>query len=74
MGLYGFGWGLYGVVMMLLFVAGLVAVAVWAVRAFTGSSTPRPDSALDVLDRRLAAGRSRSRSTSRRAGRSNTQG
>ncbi|MDR0358532.1 MAG: SHOCT domain-containing protein [bacterium] len=56
MGLYGFGWGVYGQVMMLLLVGGLVAAAVWAVRAFAGSSTPRPDSALDVLDRRLAAG------------------
>lgn len=56
MGLYGFGWGLYGLVMMLLFVGGLAAVAVWAVRAFAGSSTPRQDSARDVLARRLAAG------------------
>lgn len=56
MGLYGFGWGLPGLVMMLLFVGGLVAVAVWAVRAFAGPNTPRQDSALDVLGRRLAAG------------------
>jgi hypothetical protein len=56
MGSHGFGWGLHGLVTMLLFAGGLVAPAAWAVRAFAGSGTSRQDSALDVLDRRLGDG------------------
>jgi uncharacterized membrane protein len=56
MGFYGFVWGLYGLVMVSLFVGGLTALVVWAVRAFAGPGTSRQDPALDVLERRLAAG------------------
>jgi putative membrane protein len=54
-----YGWGgwdwLWMGGMMLLFWSGVIVLAIWAIRSFTG---PRQagDAALDVLRRRLAAG------------------
>lgn len=49
-------WGLaIGGVMMLLFWGAFIALAIWVVRALVHRSSP-PDSALDILRRRLAAG------------------
>jgi putative membrane protein len=54
----GFGWpwpGLIWFAFVLLFWGGLLALLIWAVRS---SAAPRraPESAMDVLRRRLAAG------------------
>ncbi len=53
---YGSGSGvwLWMTVMMLVFLGGLIAVAVWAVRAGLGSR--RQSDSIDVLRRRFAAG------------------
>jgi putative membrane protein len=51
----GAGWSwLWMTLMMVVFFGGLIAVAVWAIRAGMGSS--RDSDAMDVLRRRLAAG------------------
>ena len=42
--------------MMLLFFGGLTALAIWAVRTFSGPRPSGQESPLDVLKRRLAAG------------------
>jgi putative membrane protein len=56
---YGsFGWpwpGLIWLVAALLFWAGLIALLVWAVRSSAGSRRT-PDTAREMLQRRLAAG------------------
>ena len=60
----GLGWGgwILGGLMMLLFWGGLIALAVYTVRAFTNSNqdkaakTPIQESALDILKRRYARG------------------
>ena len=54
----GYGWGMwiFGTLMMLLFWGGLAAVVVFAVRALGGPRHTSPDSAMDTLRRRLAAG------------------
>jgi uncharacterized membrane protein len=54
----GYGWpwpGLIWLVAVLVFWAGLIALLVWAIRT---SVAPRraPDSALEILRRRLASG------------------
>jgi putative membrane protein len=58
MGMYGFGpwmW-LFGTLTMLLFWGGLIALAVWAVRQFGGTSRPAAEDPMAILRRRLAAG------------------
>jgi putative membrane protein len=52
---YGWPWGLAWLAFVVLFWGGLIALLVWAVHS---ASTPRrpPDSAMQVLKRRLAAG------------------
>jgi putative membrane protein len=60
----GLGWGgwIVGGLMMLLFWGGLIALAVFTVRAFTNSKQdnsaqkPPDESALDILKRRYARG------------------
>jgi putative membrane protein len=57
MGFYGYGWAwLFGLLMMLIFFGGLTVLAIWAVRTFSGPRPGAPESPLDVLKRRLAAG------------------
>jgi putative membrane protein len=55
----GYGWpwpGLIWLVIAILFWAGLLALLVWAVRSSVGSRRQPPDTAREVLQRRLAAG------------------
>ena len=57
----GAGWSwLWMTLMMVVFVGGLIAVAVWAIRAIrairAGMGSSRDGDAMDVLRRRLAAG------------------
>lgn len=61
----GFGYGAYGaaggwgwlvdLAVMVLFWGGLIALVIWGLRSFT-SARRAPDSALEVLRRRFAAG------------------
>ncbi len=54
---YGAGWmGLFGPLMMVVFWGGVILLAVWAVRAFSGPRWGAHDNALDILKRRLASG------------------
>jgi putative membrane protein len=54
---YGAGWmGLFGPLMMVVFWGGVILLAVWAVRAFSGPRSGAHDNALDILKRRLASG------------------
>jgi putative membrane protein len=52
---YGWPWALLWLVFAVLFWGGLIALLVWAVRS---ASAPRrgPDTAMQVLKRRLASG------------------
>jgi putative membrane protein len=52
---YGWPWALLWLGFAVLFWGGLIAILVWAVRS---AATPRrrPDTAMEVLARRLAAG------------------
>jgi putative membrane protein len=54
----GYGWGMMlgGILMMLLFWAGIFALAVVLIRSLPSSRTETPDTALETLRRRLAAG------------------
>ena len=54
----GGGWGMwiFGILMMLLFWGGLAAIVVFLVRSLGGSRHAPPDSAMETLRRRLAAG------------------
>jgi putative membrane protein len=59
----GMGFGLFGVVLLFLLWAGLIAVAVWLVRALfpnagqpPASSAKGGSSAREILDRRYARG------------------
>ena len=57
-GYYG-GWMPFiGMAMMFLFWAGIILIAIWGVRAMFPQHTPPalPESPLDVLKRRYAAG------------------
>ncbi len=57
MGDWGAGWWILMVVMMLAFWGLVIVGVVWLVRSRGGSPRQSPDqSALEVLDRRLAAG------------------
>ncbi len=62
MGWYGTDWGVAGVVgmlMMLVFWGGVVALAVWAVARLTRNDThaaPAAEPARAILDRRFASG------------------
>ncbi len=49
------GWWIVMVVMMVLFWGGVIAVAVWGIRQFTGDRR-RDRSALDIAKERLAGG------------------
>ena len=51
----GSGWWMVMVVMMVLFWGGVIAVAVWGIRQFTGDRR-RDGSALDIAKERLAGG------------------
>jgi putative membrane protein len=60
---FGMGFGLVGLLLMGLFWAGLIAVAVWVVRSVfpSGQHGPTPpvetgENARDILDRRYARG------------------
>lgn len=54
---YGAGWmGLFGPLMMVVFWGGVILLAVWAVRAFSGPRSGSHDDAVDILKRRLASG------------------
>ena len=54
----GYGWGMwiFGTLMMLLFGSGLIVLAVFVVRALGGPTQATPDSPMETLRRRLAAG------------------
>ena len=54
----GYGWGMwiFGTLMMVLVLGGLAAIVVFAVRALGGPRHTPPDSGMDTLRRRLAAG------------------
>ena len=63
MGGLGMGFGIFGLVLMVLFWGGLIALAVWLVRSLFPHTTqpPAPSwgsglSARDILDRRFARG------------------
>jgi len=51
----GSGWWIVMVVMMVLFWGGVIAVAVWGIRQFTGDRR-RDGSPLDIAKERLARG------------------
>jgi len=66
---HGFSWGwmVFGGLMMLLFWGGLIALVILAIRTLSGSgsrqpaiaadfSTPRPNTALEILKARYARG------------------
>jgi len=57
---WGWGWGWGGMVFQGLFWLVIVIAVVWAIRYFLGQqqtgTTPRSDSALDILKRRYANG------------------
>ncbi len=54
------GYGAWGGLWMLLLLAGIVVLAVWAVQQFASSERPpaqeRPDRALQILEERYAKG------------------
>ena len=54
----GVGWAVWilGILMMLLFWGGIAALVIFLVRALGGSRQGHPESAMDTLRRRLAAG------------------
>lgn len=58
----GFGMGLFGLILMLLFWVGLILLAVWLAKALfqgnrsTGSSSRPTNSAREILDQRYARG------------------
>jgi uncharacterized membrane protein len=52
---YGWPWVLLWLGFAVLFWGGLIAILVWAVRS-AAAPRRRPDSAMEVLSRRLAAG------------------
>ena len=54
----GGGWAVWilGILMMLLFWGGIAALVIFLVRALGGSRQGHPESAMDTLRRRLAAG------------------
>jgi uncharacterized membrane protein len=59
----GMGVGVFGLVLMVLFWAGLIALAIWLIRALfppigqpPASLTGRDLNAREILDRRLARG------------------
>ena len=54
----GYGWGMwiFGTLMMLLFWGGLIALAIFVVRALAGPKQTSGESAIEILRRRLAAG------------------
>jgi putative membrane protein len=52
---YGWPWALLWLGFAILFWGGLIAILIWAVRSATAPRR-RPDSAMEVLGRRLAAG------------------
>lgn len=63
MGSLGMGFGIFGLVLMVLFWGGLIALAVWLVRSLFPQTTQPPaaswgsgSSAQDILDRRYARG------------------
>jgi putative membrane protein len=63
MGGLGMGLGVFGLVLMILFWVGLIALAVWLVRALfpsvnqpPASPSERSLSAREILDRRFARG------------------
>ena len=63
MGGLGMGFGIFGLVLMILFWGGLIALAVWLVRSLFphAAQAPAPSwgtgsSARDILDRRYARG------------------
>lgn len=56
-GWYGYGWMWFlGPLLMVVFWGGILVLAIWAVRAFTGGSRGGQDNALEILKRRLASG------------------
>ena len=58
MGYYGgWGWmGLFGTLAMLVFWVAVIVLVVWAVRSFTGSRRDDTPTALEIVQRRFAAG------------------
>jgi putative membrane protein len=58
---WGMGFGIFGLLFMLLFWVILILAAVWLVRALFGNGRPRysnhePQSAREILDQRYARG------------------
>ncbi|GIK37534.1 MAG: hypothetical protein BroJett011_13670 [Chloroflexota bacterium] len=61
---FGWGWMIFGSLMMIAFWGGLILLAVFVIRAISGSSvrpsgsndSSRPDSALSILKERYARG------------------
>lgn len=57
---YGWPWGLLWLGVAVLFWGGLIALLIWAIVAANGSrrrsNAPPPDTAMQVLKRRLASG------------------
>ncbi|MEJ2735398.1 MAG: SHOCT domain-containing protein [Anaerolineae bacterium] len=63
MGSLGMGAGVFGLVLMILFWAGLIALAIWLIRALfppvgqpPAPATERDLNAREILDRRFARG------------------
>lgn len=53
---YGWGMGLFGALMMLLFWGGIVLAVVYLVRSLGRTQPLQSESAIETLRRRLAAG------------------
>jgi putative membrane protein len=58
---FGMGFGLIGILLMLLLLGGLIALAVLAIRALAGTNPSAPDArysstAREILDQRYARG------------------
>ena len=54
---FGWGWWIFGWVIMIIFWGGLIALAVWGIKKLTERSTPeRKQDPLDVAKDRYARG------------------
>ena len=49
-------WAIFGMVMMIAFWVGVVALAIWAIESFRPRSGRTGETALDIARRRYAAG------------------
>ena len=50
------GWGIFGVVMMVLFWVAVIVLVVWGIKQFTKEKTTTSKGALDIAKERYAKG------------------